>query len=76
MSRTAEVLKAIYPEGTDVAVKLNITPLMLTRIMGDDRHVRPWLMRTLIDKHRVNPLYIYGTSKNVFLDNGSKFFGT
>jgi hypothetical protein len=71
MSRTAEVLKAIYPEGTDVAVKLNITPLMLTRIMADDRHVRPWLMRTLIDKHRVNPLYVYGTSKNVFLDKVS-----
>jgi len=66
-SRTAQVLPSIFPEGTDVATKLNITPLMLTRITTDDKYLRPWLMRYLIDRYKVNPLYIYADGKDMLL---------
>lgn len=66
-SRTAQVLSYIFPEGTDVAAKLNITPLMLTRITTDDKYLRPWLMRYLIDRYKVNPLYIYSGAENILL---------
>ena len=63
----AMVLAEVLPDCADVAGKLNITPLMLERICEDDRHVKPWMMRWMIDKYRVNPLYIYGGGKEMFL---------
>jgi hypothetical protein len=67
MSRTAQVLAHLFTPETDVATKLNITPRMLSRIQADDKHVRPWMMRYLIDRWRVNPLYIYGASDKMLL---------
>lgn len=65
----AVVLDAIKTErGQDVAVVLDITPRMLERIREDDGHVRPWLMRELVVRWRVNPLYVYGGQKEMFLD--------
>lgn len=72
MSRTAQVLTTIFPEGTDIAAKLNWTPRMVSRIMDDDKHLRPWQMRYLIDRYKVNPLYIYSGAENILLsDMGS-----
>lgn len=67
MSRTAQVLTTIFPEGTDIAAKLNWTPRMVRRIMDDDKHLRPWQMRYLIERYKVNPLYIYAGSKDMLL---------
>lgn len=67
MSRTAEVLAAILPAGTDIPAKLNITDKMWARVQLDDKHVRPWLMRYLINRYRVNPLYIYHHSSEMLL---------
>lgn len=67
MSRTAQVLQHLFAPDVDVAVKLNITPRMLSRIQESDRHVRPWLMRYLIDRYSVNPLYIYGVDEDMYI---------
>lgn len=67
MSRTAQVFASIFPEGTDIAAKLNWTPRMVSRIMYDDKHLRPWQMRYLIDRYKVNPLYIYADGKDILL---------
>lgn len=67
MSRTAQVFAFLFPEGTDIAAKLNWTPRMVARIMDDDKHLRPWQMRWLIDRYKVNPLYIYAGSKDMLL---------
>jgi hypothetical protein len=69
MSRTAQVLQHLFSPETDVATKLNITPRMLSRIQADDRNVRPWMMRYLIDRWRVNPLYIYAGAKDMLLSS-------
>ena len=66
-SRTAQVLTSIFPEGTDIAAELNWTPHMVSRIMADDKNLRPWQMRELIDRYKVNPLYIYAGAKDMFL---------
>jgi hypothetical protein len=67
MSRTSEILNHLFTPETDVATKLNITPRMLQRIKTDDKNVRPWLMRYLVDRYKVNPLYIYRASETMLL---------
>lgn len=67
MSKSAEVIKHVIPAGQDVCTVLNITPLMWDRLQRDDKYMRPWLMRYLIDRFQVNPLFIYAGDQNITL---------
>ena len=67
MSRTATAITHVLPECTDIPSVLGITPRMWERVQENDKHVRPWLVRYLIDRYKINPLYIYGASERVIL---------
>lgn len=52
-----------------VCSKMNITGRMYDRMVSDVRYIKPWMMRMLIDKWKVNPLYVYEGRGLMFLDN-------
>lgn len=66
MTRFATLITTILPD-SDIPTKLNITAVMWQRIQMNDKYVRPWLMRYVINRYKVNPLYIYGGSEDMLL---------
>lgn len=52
-----------------VCSDMDITGRMYDRMVSDVKYIKPWMMRLLIDKWKVNPLYIYDGKGLMTLDN-------
>jgi len=68
MGKMSQVIHYLYKNDQEARQALNISRQMLHRIKSDDRHVRPWLMKYLVQRYRINPLFIYDDAENMILE--------
>lgn len=66
MTHIATTLTTIFETPAQAQAKLNISETKYTLYTSQNK-VPSWLMRILITKYRVNPLYIYGEHKSMLL---------
>jgi len=66
MTHTATILTHIFETPAQAQAKLNISAIKYDLYTTQNK-VPSWMMRILINKYRVNPLYIYGEHKSMLL---------
>ena len=66
MTHTATILTHIFETPAQAQAKLNISATKYDLYTSQNK-IPSWLMRILITKYRVNPLYIYGEHRSMTL---------